>query len=49
MRNPTSVRQQNAEAYLPVTARAKEFGYAEHAFRCLESAKAYATAHIKHS
>ncbi len=26
---------------LPHLARAKEFGYAEHAFRCLESAKAY--------
>jgi sugar phosphate isomerase/epimerase len=26
---------------LPNLARAKEFGYAEHAFRCLESAKAY--------
>ena len=34
---------------LPHLARAKEFGYAEHAFRCLESAKAYAAAHIKHS
>jgi len=29
---------------LPHLARAKEFGYAEHAFRCLESAKAYAAA-----
>ena len=27
---------------LPHLARAREFGYAEHAFRCLESAKAYA-------
>ena len=26
---------------LPHLARAREFGYAEHAFRCLESAKAY--------
>lgn len=30
---------------LPHLARAKEFGYAEHAFRCLESAKAYAAQH----
>ena len=29
---------------LPHLARAREFGYAEHAFRCLESAKAYAAA-----
>lgn len=29
---------------LPHLARAKEFGYAEHACRCLESAKAYAAA-----
>ena len=34
---------------LPNLARAKEFGYAEHAFRCLESAKAYAAKHIRHS
>jgi sugar phosphate isomerase/epimerase len=34
---------------LPNLARAKEFGYAEHAFRCLESAKAYAKAHIRHA
>jgi hypothetical protein len=26
---------------LPHLARVKEMGYAEHAFRCLESAKAY--------
>ena len=31
---------------LPHLARAREFGYAEHAFRCLESAKAYAAQHI---
>jgi len=30
---------------LPHEARAKEFGYAEHAFRCLESAKKYFDAH----
>jgi sugar phosphate isomerase/epimerase len=30
---------------LPHLARAKEFGYAEHAFRCLETAKAYFAAH----
>jgi hypothetical protein len=30
---------------LPHLARAQEFGYAEHAFRCLESAKAYFAAH----
>jgi hypothetical protein len=34
---------------LPNIKRAKEFGYAEHAFRCLESAKAYAARHIRHS
>ncbi|MDR1934702.1 MAG: sugar phosphate isomerase/epimerase [Candidatus Accumulibacter sp.] len=34
---------------LPHLARAREFGYAEHAFRCLESAKAYAAAHIRHT
>jgi sugar phosphate isomerase/epimerase len=34
---------------LPHNARAKEFGYAEHAFRCLESAKTYAAAKIKHA
>lgn len=33
---------------LPHLARAKEFGYAEHAFRCLESAKAYFAKNIKH-
>ena len=33
---------------LPHLARAREFGYAEHAFRCLESAKRYAAAKIKH-
>jgi sugar phosphate isomerase/epimerase len=32
---------------LPHIARAKEVGYAEHAFRCLESAKAYAAAKIR--
>ena len=31
---------------LPNLARAKEFGYAEHAFRCLESAKNYAAKNI---
>lgn len=30
---------------LPHLARAKEFGYAEHAFRCLETTKAYFAAH----
>ena len=30
---------------LPHLERAQEFGYAEHAFRCLESAKAYFAAH----
>ena len=34
---------------LPHLARAREMGYAEHAFRCLESAKAYAAAHIVHA
>ncbi len=34
---------------LPHLARAKELGYAEHAFRCLESAKAYFAAHKAHS
>jgi sugar phosphate isomerase/epimerase len=34
---------------LPHLARAKELGYAEHAFRCLESAKAYFVAHKAHS
>lgn len=33
---------------LPHNARAKEFGYAEHAFRCLETAKAYAAKYFKH-
>lgn len=33
---------------LPNLARAKEFGYAEHAFRCLESAKAYMAANSSH-
>ena len=33
---------------LPHNARAKEFGYAEHAFRCLESARAYAAKHFKY-
>lgn len=33
---------------LPLLARAKEFGYTEHACRCLESAKAYAAANISH-
>ena len=32
---------------LPHLARAREFGYAEHAFRCLESAKAYAAANSR--
>lgn len=32
---------------LPHVARAKEMGYAEHAFRCLESAKAYFAAHAE--
>jgi len=30
---------------LPNIARAKEYGYAEHAFRCIESAKKYFAAH----
>jgi hypothetical protein len=30
---------------LPHVARAKEWGYTEHAFRCLETAKAYLAAH----
>lgn len=34
---------------LPHLARAKEFGYAEHAFRCLESAKAYVAKHRIHA
>jgi len=33
---------------LPHLARAREFGYAEHAFRCLESAKAYAATNFSH-
>lgn len=32
---------------LPHGARAKEFGFAEHAFRCLETAKAYFAAHSR--
>lgn len=32
---------------LPHLARAQEFGYAEHAFRCLESAKAYFSTHAR--
>lgn len=32
---------------LPNLARAREVGYAEHAFRCLETAKAYATAKFR--
>lgn len=32
---------------LPHLARAREFGYAEHAFRCLESAKAYVEANVR--
>ena len=32
---------------LPHVARAKEMGYAEHAFRCLESAKAYFDEHAE--
>jgi sugar phosphate isomerase/epimerase len=32
---------------LPHLARAKEFGYAEHAFRCIESAKAYVEAKVR--
>ena len=34
---------------LPNLARAKELGYAEHAFRCLESAKAYAALNLTHT
>jgi sugar phosphate isomerase/epimerase len=30
---------------LPNAARVKQYGYAEHAFRCLETAKAYVAAH----
>jgi sugar phosphate isomerase/epimerase len=33
---------------LPHLARVREFGYAEHAFRCLESAKTYAAANFAH-
>lgn len=33
---------------LPHLARAKEFGFAEHAFRCLESARAYAAKNFVH-
>lgn len=33
---------------LPHLARAKEFGYAEHAFRCIESAKAYMAQKLVH-
>ena len=32
---------------LPHLVRAKEFGFAEHAFRCLESAKAYVEARVR--
>jgi sugar phosphate isomerase/epimerase len=32
---------------LPHAARAKEWGYTEHAFRCLETAKAYLAAHAQ--
>jgi sugar phosphate isomerase/epimerase len=32
---------------LPHVARAKEWGYTEHAFRCLETAKAYLAAHAE--
>jgi sugar phosphate isomerase/epimerase len=32
---------------LPHAVRAEEFGYAEHAFRCLESAKAYFSRHAR--
>ena len=31
---------------LPHTARVKEIGYAEHAFRCLETMKAYLREHL---
>ena len=34
---------------LPHLARAKEFGYAEHAARCLESAKQYAAGNLAHA
>lgn len=34
---------------LPHLARARELGYAEHAFRCIESAKAYAAQHLVHA
>jgi sugar phosphate isomerase/epimerase len=34
---------------LPHLARSREFGFAEHAFRCIESARVYAAAHLKHS
>lgn len=34
---------------LPHLARAKEFGYAEHATRCLESAKQYAALNVVHT
>ncbi|WP_326526881.1 TIM barrel protein [Dokdonella sp.] len=34
---------------LPHLARAREMGYAEHAFRCIESAKAYAAKHFIHA
>lgn len=34
---------------LPHLARAREMGYAEHAFRCIESAKAYAAKHLIHA
>ena len=34
---------------LPHLARAREFGYAEHAFRCIESAKAYVAKHQIHA
>lgn len=34
---------------LPHLARARELGYAEHAFRCIESAKAYAAQHLIHA
>ncbi len=33
---------------LPHLARAKEFGYAEHAFRCIESARKYMAAKVRH-
>ncbi len=34
---------------LPHLARAREMGYAEHASRCIESAKAYAAQHLIHA